>query len=297
MQQKWLEDFLAVVETGSLVRAAELRNVTHAAFGRRIVALEEWAGAALLDRSRSPVRLTPAGLAFRDSARALLGGIAQARDELQGESSRNQRTVTIATGRTLARTVLADCLVRQRRLLADAVVRVQTASLDETIGLLERRACDFMLANVHPMVSIALDGRQFANTLLASERLVAVCRADATGAPLHPLRGKAPVPLLAFGKGLALHRLLEDRLANNAALPPFQLRVECDSSDALLEYALKGLGVAWLPWSLVSHDCKTGRLAAAGDKRSDIGYDIRLYRPKRRLHELAERLWDGVNDA
>ena len=40
MQLKWFEDFLALAQTRSFSRAAELRHVTHPAFGRRIKALE-----------------------------------------------------------------------------------------------------------------------------------------------------------------------------------------------------------------------------------------------------------------
>ena len=47
MQLKWLEDLVALAQTRSFSRAAELRHVTHPAFGRRIKALEDWAGAAL----------------------------------------------------------------------------------------------------------------------------------------------------------------------------------------------------------------------------------------------------------
>jgi DNA-binding transcriptional LysR family regulator len=57
---------------------------------------------------------------------------------------------------------------------------------------------------------------------------------------------------------------------------------------------LKGLGVSWLPWSMVHADAKAGRLAAAGDKRMEIRFDVRLYRPKRRLGAMAEALWAAM---
>ena len=40
MHIKWLEDFITLAQTRSFSRAAELRHVTHPAFGRRIRALE-----------------------------------------------------------------------------------------------------------------------------------------------------------------------------------------------------------------------------------------------------------------
>jgi DNA-binding transcriptional LysR family regulator len=69
MQLKWLEDLLALADAGSLVRAAERRHVTHPAFGRRIRALEAWAGAPLIDRAAPALRFTPQGEALLEGAR------------------------------------------------------------------------------------------------------------------------------------------------------------------------------------------------------------------------------------
>ena len=40
METKWLEDFIALAETRSFSRAAQLRHITQPAFSRRIQALE-----------------------------------------------------------------------------------------------------------------------------------------------------------------------------------------------------------------------------------------------------------------
>ena len=83
MQSKWLEDFLLLAQERSFTRAAELRHVTHPAFGRRIRALEEWAGTPLIEAGGGPVRLTAAGEAFRDTAEQMVRTLAQSHDELQ----------------------------------------------------------------------------------------------------------------------------------------------------------------------------------------------------------------------
>ena len=45
MDTRWLEDVLALLEEGTLNRAAARRNVTQPAFSRRIRAFEDWIGA------------------------------------------------------------------------------------------------------------------------------------------------------------------------------------------------------------------------------------------------------------
>lgn len=295
MQLKWLEDFITLAHERSFTRAAELRHVTHPAFGRRIRALEAWAGTPLVERGGGPVRLTPAGQSFLETAEQMARGLAQSHEELQAIAGRHARTVTLATGRTLARTLVADWLVRLRPLLGtDGELRIRTGSLAETVDGLQRGEADFAILYHHPTLVVPLDARQFQHLTLASDRLVPMARANARGAPLYTLDSQTPVPHVAYARTLALGRLLEDHLAHHPARPRLQRLLECDSPDANYEYVLKGLGVSWLPWSMVHADCQAARLAPAGDKRLELRFDVRLYRPKRRLSPLAETLWSAM---
>lgn len=293
MQLKWLEDFIVLAQERSFTRAAELRHVTHPAFGRRIRALEAWAGTPLVERGNGgPVTLTPAGHSFLDTAGQMVRNLTQSHEELQSLAGRQARTVTLATGRTLARTVVADWLVRLQPILQGGELCIRTRALADTVGMLERNEADFSLVYHHPALAIRLDARQFTHLTVASDRLVPVSRATAQGQALHRFGPDATrVPYLAYAPQLALGRLVEDHLAHNPHAPRLQRVVECDSADAHYEYVQKGLGVAWLPWSMVFADCKAQRLALAGDARMEVRFDVRLYRPKRRLGPLAEALW------
>ena len=296
MQLKWLEDFIVLAQERSFTRAAELRHVTHPAFGRRIRALEAWAGTPLVERgSGGPVTLTPAGQSFLDTAGQMVRNLTQSHEELQSLAGRQARTVTLATGRTLARTVVADWLVRLQPILQGGELCIRTRALADTVGMLERSEADFSLVYHHPALAIRLDARQFTHLTVASDRLVPVSRATAQGQALHRFGPDATrVPYLAYAPQLALGRLVEDHLAHNPHAPRLQRVVECDSADAHYEYVQKGLGVAWLPWSMVFADCKAQRLALAGDARMEVRFDVRLYRPKRRLGPLAEALWKAL---
>lgn len=296
MQLKWLEDFVALAQTRSVTRAAELRHVTHPAFGRRIRALEAWAGAPLVQPGPGPVTLTAAGRALLETARQTLADLDGVQDTLQRVAGRSAHTVTLATGRTLARTMVAGWLTRLAPLLAGGEMRILTGSLAATVQMLERREIDFMLAYHHPILAMPLDGRQFSHHTIDSDQLLPVTRADAGGQPWHLLDGARPAPYLAYAPSLSLGRLVADHLAGNQQAPALVRRIECDSADALHEYALRGLGVAWLPWSMVRADCQAGRLVVLGTPRLAVRFDMRLYRPKRRLGALAESLWESLVD-
>ena len=57
MRLEWLEDILAVLETGSITAAAEKRHLTQSAFTRRLRSIESSLGSELFDRARKPVKL------------------------------------------------------------------------------------------------------------------------------------------------------------------------------------------------------------------------------------------------
>ena len=59
MRLEWLEDILAIAQTGSFSGAAERRNLTQSAFSRRIQQIEDHVGVELFDRTRKPVQLRP----------------------------------------------------------------------------------------------------------------------------------------------------------------------------------------------------------------------------------------------
>ena len=296
MQTAWLEDLIALSETRSFSRAAERRHLTQPAFGRRIRSLEQWAGTPLVQSSRAPVTLTPAGDRLIQYAVEAVQAMAQARDDLKGLHAGIRETVTLVAGRTLARTLAADWLARVRRKTAAADLRVRTGSMAETLKWLEQGDAEFMLAYHHPTIALRLSSAQFLQRTLAHDKLVPMVRPSLLASAREPDLAK-PVPYLAYAEKLALGRLVRDHLVNHAQAPRLAQVIESDSADALLEYAVKGLGVAWLPWSLAVGASKDSRLVPFGGKSLQIGFEVRVVRPKRRLGPVAESMWSAVDAA
>src|SRR6201988_2252529 len=72
MELRHLRYFVATAETENVSRAALKLHVSQPALSRQIRDLEDEIGFCLLERTAKSVRLTDAGRAFLDSARALL---------------------------------------------------------------------------------------------------------------------------------------------------------------------------------------------------------------------------------
>jgi len=68
-----LQTFLAIVETGSLVRASQKMNVTQSTVTARLKTLENDIGQVLLNRQKSGTTLTPAGTKLLGYARIMTG--------------------------------------------------------------------------------------------------------------------------------------------------------------------------------------------------------------------------------
>jgi LysR family transcriptional regulator, hypochlorite-specific transcription factor HypT len=285
MHSKLLEDYICLASANNFSAAARLRNVTHPAFGRRIKALEQWVGAELVQRAgdKQSFGLTPAGEEFLQSAKRII-------EELQNARLNAVRTNTgmirICTGRTLARTMVADWVALQHQQLSkshDLSFHIKTISLHEGALLLEADQCHFMIAYQHKTLDLHLDARRFAYRLLGEDRLV----------PIAANQGIANQrKLLQFAKGLALRKILDDGLGDST--PRLQVVAECDSPDAIHALALKGIGIAWLPWTLVAKDCEQKRLTLLKDPTwPSFPFEVRVYRKKKRLSDLVEKVWNS----
>jgi LysR family transcriptional regulator, hypochlorite-specific transcription factor HypT len=285
---KLIEDLAALAQHQSFTRAAQARHITHPAFGRRIRALEAWAGRALVDRTTPSPTLTAEGRALLDEAQPLIATLARQRVRWQTRSNGSATPpVRVGTGRTLARTLVADWLVRRHSQLKGQRVELVTRSMAEVAALFEQGEVDLLCCYEHPALSVKLSAQRFAHLALAQDRLVPVARRDAAGRVRHSLDSTAWID---YAPSLSLGRLLADHLARRPIdLPPASW--VCDSADVMLELALKGVGVAWLPWSLAVADCKRGLLKPLGGKADEVHFEVRLYRPRTKQREVVEKLW------
>lgn len=295
---KLLEDLIALAQSGSFVRAAEARHVTHPAFGRRIRALEAWAGAPLVERQRVPVTLTAEGEALLKTATQVVEQMGLVRHRIRSSGAGGEAVLRIATGRSLSRTVVGDWISRLRHrapkvLTEGTQLEISTGKMEDMAMRLEQGKVDLLCCYEHPALSMQLNPVRYRYMTLGTDKLVPVSQADGRGRSRYALsEGGQAAPLITYAGGLSMERILGDRLETTPyALTPF---VRIDSLDAAHGAALKGLGVAWLPWSMVAADCRRGTLVSLGGRSDEIAFEVRLYRSRVRLADLAEAAWEAT---
>jgi DNA-binding transcriptional LysR family regulator len=296
MQLTWLEDFVELARTRSFSRAAENRFVTHPAFGRRIRALEEWVGTALVER-KQPVSLTPAGTMFLDAAVHSLDVLHAARAQLQDVALHPDETLRIATGRTLARTFFPDWYEAINRRFGPFSVAVSTGGAQEAIMRLYAGDVDLLVIYSSPTTRLLTDPNRCESLFLDREILLPVSAPDAKGRPKFRIlpSSEMPIPWLAFSHSLTLRGVLAKHLAGLPHKLSLRMVYQADSYESILEMSKRGTGLAWLPQRLVQNELKLGHLTVAGDASMRVGFDISLYRLKSSTNARVNAIWQGLS--
>ena len=298
MHFKWLEDFIAYAETRSFTRAAELRNVTHPAFGRRIKSLESWVGAALIDRGSFPSTLTPEGERFLEVAKLMVAELGDVRTELRQSKTRNGQIVTFATGRTLARTLFPTIHAELGQSKRKVQLRLMTTTVHDGLILLADGGADLLMCYAGQGASIDIEDAEYEMAKLTSDMLIAVATQAIAQKVLAGLAGgRAPAPLLTYSENMALGRVMRGALQRSRLNGRVEIAFESDIAEAIHSAALQGRGLAWLPERLVEDDLAAGRLVRIDTPLGDVPLEVRLYRKRRNQRPTVQNVWQGVLQA
>ena len=299
MEVEWLEDFVSLASTGNFSRSADDRNISQSAFSRRIRALEHWLGTDLIDRSRFPTTLTPAGHAFYQTALDVVRILHRERAELRGMVQRDERTVTISATHTLAIHFAPKWLQTVRHIGGDGEIAVKmiAADLHECGQALMEGACDLVLAYNAKSVPSVFGIAKFETATIGADVIVPVSAPGKRGRALHAIRGDGGdgFPLLAYAANSYLGRLVGTALQTWGLGARARPTYESALVEALKGMALAGQGVAWLPRAAIQADLAERRLVICDDaKKFALDVEIRAYRRAARERSIVEHIWRAV---
>jgi DNA-binding transcriptional LysR family regulator len=180
-----LRSFLAILEEGSLNRAAVRLRISQSTLSRQMQALEAEIGGPLLERTTAGVRPTDAGHVLANSLPSVLAGydsaIAEARRLVRGQRD----LIRIGYLGSAAQTFLDPALSAMRRSHPEVKVKLLDLSPGEQIAALRKGEIDLAL--------IGQEGASLSNEFytrkLATLPVVAVLPAD------HPLASEKQISL------------------------------------------------------------------------------------------------------
>jgi DNA-binding transcriptional LysR family regulator len=259
MDLRQLEYFVAVAEERNFTRAAERVHISQSGVSAQIRQLERELGAELFDRSGRVARLTVAGKAALEHARAALAA-AEAVGQAVGE------VTDVIRGRLVVGMVVG-CTVTP---LFDALAGFHLAHPGVEVALVED-ASERLAEGVRDGgVDLALIGCAGGTPggldafTVVSERLAAVVphghplAGSQDGPAAVTLREVAAYPLVCMPRGTGLRGVLDQACAEQRLEPSIGL--QASAPDAIADLAARGLGVGVLSESMAAR-C-TDRLTA-----------------------------------
>lgn len=302
---EWLEDFLALAETGNFSRAAEVRVIAQPAFSRHIRSLEQWVGVDLVDRGAHPVELTEAGRKFLPLARDAVAGLEAARIKARLAQGDAEASLRFAVTHALSITFFPRWLGALETRLKPGPIQTLADHSRACEDLMAQRRVQFVLCYGHAEVPGRLDEARYPVVKLGDDALVPVAAPRADGRALYELGRGDPLAVLDYSDASGLGRILRSRLRDvfaggaEAARSRLAVSIVFTAHNAFLlkTMALAGRGVAWLPASMIEDELAGGKLVAAGDGRWRVPVEVRLYRQGAQLAPKAEELWGVVGGA
>lgn len=280
-----LDEFVAVAECGQFTAAAERLGLSSSQVSRQIARLEERLQTRLFYRSTRRVALTEAGQTFlhhcqrlQDAREEALRAVGDLNSEPKGLL---RMTCAVAYGERFIVPLVTDFMSRYPQLRVDIELSNRTLDL------------------VHEGLDLAIRLGRLQDSRLVATRL----------APRQMYLCAAPVYLQRYGRPHSLSELgRHNCLVGSSDQWIFQLngreatqRVQgnwrCNSGQAVLEAALRGLGLCQLPDYYVLEHLRSGALVSLLDNHQPPNTAVwALYPQQRHLSPKVRQLVDALRE-
>ena len=172
MELRQLRYFVAIVDHGSLSRAAKVLHIVQPALTQQLQQLEEELGATLLHRSAQGMQATDAGKLFYEHALAILKQVSDAKSAVAQSTDKPTGTVALGIPQSASGALAFPLLTAVRAAYPDIVFQLT----EELTGNLTEQ-----LRSGRLNLAVLFDDGQlthFATTPLVEEEMMFITRAD-----------------------------------------------------------------------------------------------------------------------
>jgi DNA-binding transcriptional LysR family regulator len=290
MDLKLFQDLERLQQTGNFSHAAGLSNLSQPAFSRRIKSIEAWVGVSLVDRSRQPVKLTPAGTQILEAGLQALTRIEQERSQIrQIQSLPDQYVISFGAQHSIGWRFYPAWLQALEGAYGPILSRLRADDLPNCMRDLARGDVDFVIAYASRTESFGVDGP---SVLIGADQLIPVCKPSDSGRPIFAFDIEGfKVPFLQFGHTAPIADHLTPLLRQHGLYERLHTIYENSMAGALRIRARAGDGVAWLPKSLVQPDLDAGLLVQTGEPDWTVDLSIRLFRHEAHSKHATRAIW------
>jgi DNA-binding transcriptional LysR family regulator len=244
--------FVEVVKSASFTTAARARGISRALVSRQIADLETHLGVNLLTRTTRSLKLTEAGRQYYEFCSRILSEIGVAEENIAGRTKAIEGPLAIIAPKWIGNLDLADAI-------ADFCLAFPRVLADLTLGGMNPKTYDF----IEQGFDVAIHTRSIRNSRIKVKR-IATIRFSLCASPAYLEQHRAPSsprdllehacivqssdPIWHFGKGRPGAKVKVPRVFSS------------NSYLVLRTAAMKGLGIALLPYRTVRDDLRDGTL-------------------------------------
>jgi DNA-binding transcriptional LysR family regulator len=248
-----MASFVAVVEAGSFVGAADATGLSKAAVSRHVAELEQRLGARLLHRTTRRLSLTDDGQLFFTRAKEMLAAIDEAESEISSRSGEPSGLLRINAPLTFGVLHLAPLWGRFAQLYPKVSLDIELS--DRVVDLVEE-GYDLAVRITN------LPNSQLVSRRLASTRMVACASPPYLalhGTPKHP-RELAQHEVISYSYWAARNEWTFTAPDDSLVTVRTHARIHANNGDTCRAAALDHQGIILQPDFLVADDLRRGDL-------------------------------------
>lgn len=277
MDMQWFDDVLVLLEERNLTRAAARRNITQPAFSRRIRSFEDWLGVQVLDRGTNRIGISPALVSNESEIRALVARIRELRTQIVHFDPANS-TISIAAQHAPVFSTFPDMALRAKRFLPALTFRMRAGNLNDCATMFLRGDTSMLLCYESEEEGSLPFGASVRRALWGVDYLIPV-----VGGPLrYTVKDDNTIPMdtpaIVYPENSYFGSVL-NRARRAFATQALSDNPVCETafSSGIKELVRRGIGIGWLPYSMVYREIESGELISLANHFGTQPLDVVIY--------------------
>ena len=257
-----LKNFVSIVDSGSIVAAAEHLSQTNSAISRSLSRLENKLNVTLLERTTRSLKLTQEGELFLDKTRKILNDLNEAEESLLKSDRDLSGVIRIDSATPFVLHVIAPLMKEFNQLYPK--IEIELNSHDQVIDLLQHKTD--IAFRFGELTDSSLHAK-----LICKSRLYIVASPDylaKNGHPQHP-QDIQDHCVIGFSKVQHLNtwplHIADEPLR-------VQPKLKASNGETVRRLALEGLGITCLSAFMIAQDLKKNRLVALFEDQIEHDY-------------------------
>lgn len=277
MHLQWLEDVLVLLEERNLSRAALRRNITQPAFSRRIRGFEEWLGITILDRQVNRIEISQALTANEGEIRALTLRLRELKTRMV-QFDPMTTTLTMAAQHASFCATYPDMALKAKSHFPGIRWRVRAGNLNDCVSMFLRGDASLLLCFEAETATRLQFGTSINRAVWGKDYLIPVVGGNLR----YKVKASGDVPEDTpaipypdesyFGEVLAKNNRSFGTV--DCCENPFGVMA---FSSGTREMVLKGLGVGWLPISMVYRELENGTVISLASSYGQEPLEAAVY--------------------